>query len=97
MIGDVSKQAEWLGKKRTAQEWKVLFVSGHSVATKQCAELVPGLENEFVNIRESTARMSKARVNSLIEYVYAFGSANGVEWREATQWMVDSETDEIYQ
>ncbi len=97
LIGDVAKQAEWLGKKRTPIEWKVLFVSGHSVATKQGAELVPGLENEFVNIRESTARMSKSRVNSLIEYVYAWGSAHDVDWREAKQWLVDSETGEIYE
>ncbi|WP_421566017.1 recombination protein NinB [Ochrobactrum sp. EDr1-4] len=48
-------------KPRKPEEWKVLLVSGHSVATKQQAEIVPGLEGEFINICESTARMSVER------------------------------------
>jgi len=63
---------EWAGKKRTAEQWKVLLVSGHAMATKEGSEIVPGLENEFVNIRESTALMSKKRGSSLIEYSQAF-------------------------
>lgn len=62
----------WAGKPRDAAAWKVLLVSGHAVATKQSAEIVPGLEGEFINIRESTAAMSKARGSSLIEYAQAF-------------------------
>lgn len=63
---------QWAGKARTADQWKVLFVSGHSVATKEGAEIVPGLEGEFVNIRESTALMSQRRSSSLIEYTQAY-------------------------
>lgn len=72
----------WAGKPRNAGEWKVLLVSGHAVATKQGAEMVPGLEGEFVNIRESTARMSKARSSSLIDYTQAWCASNGVELSE---------------
>ena len=51
MCADFARSGiEWAGKKRTAMEWKVLLISGHSIATKQGAEMVPGLENEFVNI-----------------------------------------------
>lgn len=95
LFADVAAQAPWMGQKRTPAEWKVLFVSGHSVATKQGAELVPGLEHEFVNIRESTARMSKARMASLLDYVTAWAVAHGVELREARQWQVDPETGEV--
>lgn len=70
---------EWMGKPRTADEWKVLLVSGHATATKIGAEMVPGLEGEFVNIRESTARMSKARASSLIEYTQAWMAEHGLE------------------
>ena len=94
LFGDVSKQAEWMGKKRSPEEWKLLFVSGHAVATKQGADLVPGLEGEFLNLRESTARMGKARMASLLDYVTAWAVAHGVELREARQW-VDAETGEI--
>lgn len=65
-------QFPWFGKPRTAAQWKVLLVSGHAVATKAGADVIPGLEGEFVNIRESTALMSVARASSLIEYAEAF-------------------------
>ena len=79
LCGDIAKRVEWMGKPRTAEAWKVLLVSGHAVATKEGAEVVPGLEGEFVNIRESTAAMSKARGSSLIEYTMAFAATHGVE------------------
>lgn len=69
----------WAGKSRTTAQWKVLLVSGHAIATKQGSEMVPGLEGEFVNLRESTAAMSKARSSSLIEYALAFCAQNEVE------------------
>jgi hypothetical protein len=80
---DVAKQKLWMGKRLTKDQWKVLFVSGHSIATGSGAEVVPGLENEFVNIRESTAGMSKARLSSLVEYVLAWCAENEVEVRDA--------------
>lgn len=73
ICSDVAKAgAKWMNKPMTAQQWKVLFVSGHAVASGSGAEVVTGLEGEFVNIRESTARMSKKRGASLIEYVLAW-------------------------
>ena len=79
LCGDIARSgAEWAGKPRTLQQWKVLLVSGHAVATKEGAEMVPGLEGEFVNLRESTAAMSKRRSASLIEYTLAFCALRGV-------------------
>ena len=72
----------WAGKRRCAEEWKVLLVSGHTKATEGEVELVPGLEGEFVNIRESTARMSVKRAASLITYAIAFCDTNGVHLTE---------------
>jgi hypothetical protein len=62
----------WFNAPRSAAEWKVLLVSGHAIATKEGANIIPGLEGEMVNIRESTALMSRARSSSLIEYATAF-------------------------
>lgn len=82
MCSDLAKSGtQWAGKPRTADQWKVLLVSGHAVATKEGAEVVPGIEGEFINIRESTASMSKRRTASLIEYTLAFCAAMGVELR----------------
>lgn len=73
----------WAGKRRTAAQWKVLLVSGHSIATNLGSEMVPGLEGEFVNVRESTALMSVKRSASLIEYALAFCVDQGVSLHEA--------------
>jgi hypothetical protein len=80
LCGDLAKSGlQWMGKPRTLEQWKVLLVSGHAVATKEGAEVVPGIEGEFVNIRESTALMSKKRSASLIEYTLAFCAMRDVE------------------
>ena len=85
LCSDVAKSgAKWMGKTRTAQQWKVLFVSGHAIVTGTEADVVPGLEGEFINIRESTAAMSKKRGSGLIEYVLAWCAGNDVkiEWSD---------------
>ena len=82
MCQDVASQAEFMGRKLTMEQWKVLFISGHAIATNQKADVVPGLEGEFVNIRESSAQMSVSRMASLIEYVTAYGVANGVKFND---------------
>lgn len=83
ICSDISKShMTWAGKRRRADEWKVLLVSGHTKATQGEVEFVPGLEGEFVNIRESTARMSPSRAASLITYAIAFCDTNGIHLTE---------------
>ena len=83
ICNDIAKSGmQWAGKKRTAAQWKVLLVSGHAVATKEDGEIVPGIEREFVSIRESTALMSVKRSASLITYALAFADMNGIELSE---------------
>lgn len=96
IFNDISRQAKWLGKPMTPAQWKLLFVSGHAVATGEGADVVPGLEGEFLNLRESTARMGKARMGSLIDYILAWCAEHGVELDDARQW-IDQETGEILQ
>jgi hypothetical protein len=82
LCDDIAKSGfQWAGKPRTAKQWKVLLVSGHAIATGEGADIIPGLESEFVNIRESTATMSKRRSSSLIEYTLAFMAANDIPRR----------------
>lgn len=83
ICSDIARSGmEWAGKKRSAAQWKVLLVSGHAVATKEDGEIVPGLEREFVSIRESTALMSVKRSASLITYALAFADMNGIALSE---------------
>lgn len=78
MLTDISRQAKYLGAKRDVEFWKGLFVSGWQIATGEKPEIVPGLENEFVNIRESTTTLGIKRMASLIEYVQAWAAMSGV-------------------
>lgn len=69
----------WCNRELTEDQWKVLLVSGHSVVTGNEVDMVPGIENELVNLRESTASMSVKRLMSLIEYTKAFMAENHIE------------------
>lgn len=80
---DIAKSGfPFAGKPRSASVWKVLLISGHSAATGEGNEVVPGIEGEFVNIRESSAAMSVRRANSLIDYTLAFCDGNGIQLTE---------------
>lgn len=78
MLSDISKQAKYLGAKRDLEFWKGLFVSGWQIATGEKPEIVPGLEGEFINIRESTTTIGIRRMASLIEYVQAWAAMNEI-------------------
>lgn len=79
ICSDIEKSGhKFLGKPRSAAVWKVLLISGHAAATDEGSEVVPGLEGEFVNIRESSALMSVRRAASLITYTLAYCDTNGI-------------------
>lgn len=78
IFGEVARQSEWHGRKLTPTQWKTLFISGHAVATGLGADVLPGLEGEFCNVRESSAQMSVGRMTSLLEYVIAFCTERGI-------------------
>lgn len=84
---DVSKQATFAGEKREMDWWKHTLISGHGIATKDEVETFIGLEGEMVTYRESSAKMSKKRIASLIDYIQCYCAENGIELRESKQWM----------
>jgi hypothetical protein len=79
LCGDVARQAKFMNRQLTPAQWKVLFISGHAVATGQGADMVPGLEGEYVNLRESSAQMSIKRMASVIEYVLHYCADNDIK------------------
>ena len=83
ICSDVAKSGhKFGGKARPAKTWKVLFISAHAAATDEGNEIVPGLEGEFVNIRESSALMSVRRAASLITYCLAYCDTNQIQLNE---------------
>lgn len=82
LCGQIAKaKPEWGGMTMDAESWKALLVVSHAAATAEGSiRLVPDLEGKgLVQLRESTATMSKERASSLIEYVMAWAAQNGVE------------------
>jgi len=84
MLTDISNQQKYLGKKRSIPAWKGIFVSGWQIAVGEIPEILPGLEGEFINIRESTTSISGKRMSSLMEYITAWAIQNGVKWSPIT-------------
>lgn len=83
LCGEAEKYALFMGRKLAASQWKMLFVSGHQIATGGHADMRPGLENEFVNLYESTAAMDRHRKSSLIDYTIAWLETHGIDTRRA--------------
>lgn len=71
---------EWNGMPMTADDWKQMLVLSHAMATDGSGvRLAKDLEGHgLVQLRESTARMSKARASSLLEYVIAWATGQGI-------------------
>lgn len=81
MLSDVAKQAEWAGNKRGITVWKRLMVASWLRAENEAVQILPALDGHGVDIIfEPTSKMSKKQVSSLLEYVYAWGAHNNIEW-----------------
>ncbi|UQI38530.1 recombination protein NinB [Citrobacter freundii] len=86
ILGDVSSQVEWHGRKLSSESWKHIFTAA---LVKQ--EVVPNLSGDgFVVLGQSTSKMTVGQMRDLIELIHAFGAERGVVWgdesRLAMQW-----------
>jgi hypothetical protein len=75
LLQELADQVVWHGQRLSAENWKDMCTA----ALKQ-QEVVPGIEKGFVVLGTSTRRMSKQEMSDLIEFIYAFGAQNGVEF-----------------
>jgi len=79
VLGDIVKSGmKFAGKTRDIEEWKAIFVSGFMAYKRHNSEVIPGIENEFVSLRWSTAKMPKSLASELIEYILAWCAENEV-------------------
>lgn len=78
MLGDISKQVEWYGKRLDAEDWKHVFS-----ASLRKLSVVPNLDGTgFVALGLSTSRMGKRELADLIDIITAFGVERNVKWTE---------------
>lgn len=89
LIGEISKQIEWAGKKQDAETWKRLLVAAWSREQGLSVEILPALDGHGVDIVPvRTSKLSRGECADLITYVQAWAASHGVR-------VVDPETGEI--
>lgn len=82
-ISDIAKQLKWCGETLSDEDWKRLLVAAWARAEKQPVRLIPAIDGQgFDALYRRTSRMTKAELSSLIEYLYAWGSDQGVKWSD---------------
>jgi hypothetical protein len=79
MLTEVARQVEWHGLKLSADDWKLIFMSG----LNQEMRLVPNIEGTgFVNLGRSSSALSKAEMGELMDLIEAFGAQHGVVFQD---------------
>jgi len=78
-LGDIARQRDYHGLKLTADDWKILFLDALDRETR----MVPNLDGTgMVGIGRSSSSLSKEEFSGLLSIIYAWGSANGIEWSD---------------
>ena len=96
MLGDISRQVEWAGKKRDTDTWKRLLTAAWLRARGESVELLPAIDGHGVDVVfRRTSKLTRAECSELCEYVMAWCSEHDVALRDARQWEINPETGEI--
>ncbi len=78
MLGDVSRQVDWYGRKLSPEDWKNVFS-----ASLRKLEVVPNLDGTgFVALGQSTSKMTKREFSDLLALIDAFAAERGVVWSD---------------
>lgn len=76
MLGDISSQVDWYGRKLSPEDWKHVFT-----ASIRKLDVVPNLDGSgFVALGLSTTAMSRREMAELQELMEAFGAERGVRF-----------------
>lgn len=78
---DLSNQVKWYEQSFNTTVWKRLCTYSYLREVNESPLLIPALDNNGMDIiYERTSKMSVNQVTGLIEWTYAFGAENNVEW-----------------
>lgn len=80
-LTDIAEQVEWHGKKLDRDVWKRLCTAAWLREHNEHPELIPALDGKgFDVIFEKTSKLTVAQMSELLEWIYAFGTQNGVKF-----------------
>lgn len=79
LLGEIAERVVWAGKKRAAETWKRLLCAAWLRAEGESIELLPAIDGHGVDfVYSPTSSLSKAQCASLIDFVTAWASEQGV-------------------
>ncbi|MBQ0917470.1 recombination protein NinB [Hydrogenophaga aromaticivorans] len=95
MIGDIAEQAEHLGSKWTAEDWKRLLLDKFARETGRTGgKIIPNLDsNGVVEVGILSRKFGKREASEFIEFLMSWGAENGCYF---TEKVTDPETGEIF-
>jgi len=80
LLGDISAQVVWHGRKLSPEDWKYVFSS-----SLRKLDVVPNIEGSgFVALGLSTSQFTVKEMNDLQMIIEAFGAQQGVEFQKWT-------------
>ena len=76
LLRDISRKVNWFGKTYTPTQWKHILSGSFEEV-----EFVPNTEGTgLVAVGQETSMYSKKKFSEYIEFIYAFGTTQGVKW-----------------
>lgn len=80
MLTDISVQMP-LGRRHTPDDWKAIFMNA---CGWEC-QFVDGLDGRPFPKGFRSSHLTKSQMTTLIDFMFAWGSENGVRWSDPTQ------------
>jgi hypothetical protein len=80
MIGDIAKQAQHMGAKWSAEDWKRLLVDQYMREVEEIqGKVVPNLDGSgIVQLGYQTRKFTKEQASEFVEWLYFWAAHNGV-------------------
>lgn len=80
IIGDISKQAQHMGAKWSAEDWKRMLVWQYCKDNQiDCGKIVPSLDmTGVVQLGMQTRKFTKEQASEFVEFLLAWSAENGI-------------------
>ena len=84
MIEEIANQAQHLGAKWDAEDWKRLLLNEFAKqANLPQGRIVPSLDGSgIVQLGLQSRKLTKEQANEFVEFLYAWGAENGVTFEQ---------------
>ena len=84
IIGDIAKQAQHMGAKWSAEDWKRLLVQEFCrQAGLESGQIIPNLAGDgIVQLGRQTRKFTKEQASEFVEFLLAWSAENGVTINE---------------